>query len=104
MRQRYSPPDGWVGEHFPAGGAGCVVASPVLGGLLSPCLLPAVRAQYHPAGRGWLSRHRRNLATQQGNRSMLQHFFKRKPLSMVHEEMKGENRLRRVLGPWSLTS
>ena len=23
---------------------------------------------------------------------------------MVHEEMKGENRLRRVLGPWSLTS
>jgi APA family basic amino acid/polyamine antiporter len=35
---------------------------------------------------------------------MLQHLFKRKPLSMVHEEMKGENRLRRVLGPWSLTS
>jgi APA family basic amino acid/polyamine antiporter len=35
---------------------------------------------------------------------MLQHFFKRKPLSLVHEEMKGENRLRRVLGPWSLTS
>jgi len=35
---------------------------------------------------------------------MLQHFFKRKPLSLIHEEMKGENRLRRVLGPWSLTS
>ncbi len=35
---------------------------------------------------------------------MFQHLFKRKPLSLVHEEMKGENRLRRVLGPWSLTS
>jgi APA family basic amino acid/polyamine antiporter len=35
---------------------------------------------------------------------MLHHLFKRKPLSLVHEEMKGENRLRRVLGPWSLTS
>jgi APA family basic amino acid/polyamine antiporter len=32
------------------------------------------------------------------------HLFKRKPLSLIHEEMKGENRLRRVLGPWSLTS
>jgi basic amino acid/polyamine antiporter, APA family len=30
--------------------------------------------------------------------------FRRKTLSMLHEEMKGENRLRRVLGPWSLTS
>lgn len=35
---------------------------------------------------------------------MTHHLFKRKPLSLVHEEMKGENRLRRVLGPWSLTS
>jgi APA family basic amino acid/polyamine antiporter len=35
---------------------------------------------------------------------MIHHLFKRKPLSLVHEEMKGENRLRRVLGPWSLTS
>jgi basic amino acid/polyamine antiporter, APA family len=35
---------------------------------------------------------------------MAHHLFKRKPLSLVHEEMKGENRLRRVLGPWSLTS
>jgi APA family basic amino acid/polyamine antiporter len=35
---------------------------------------------------------------------MFHHLFKRKPLSLVHEEMKGENRLRRVLGPWSLTS
>jgi APA family basic amino acid/polyamine antiporter len=35
---------------------------------------------------------------------MMHHLFKRKPLSLVHEEMKGENRLRRVLGPWSLTS
>ena len=35
---------------------------------------------------------------------MVRHLFKRKPLSLVHEEMKGENRLRRVLGPWSLSS
>jgi APA family basic amino acid/polyamine antiporter len=35
---------------------------------------------------------------------MFHHLFKRKPLSLVHEEMKGDNRLRRVLGPWSLTS
>jgi APA family basic amino acid/polyamine antiporter len=35
---------------------------------------------------------------------MIHHLFKRKPLSLVHEEMKGDNRLRRVLGPWSLTS
>ncbi len=35
---------------------------------------------------------------------MVRHLFKRKPLSLIHEEMKGENRLRRVLGPWSLTS
>jgi APA family basic amino acid/polyamine antiporter len=34
----------------------------------------------------------------------MKHLFQRKPLSLVHEEMKGENRLRRVLGPWSLTS
>jgi basic amino acid/polyamine antiporter, APA family len=31
-------------------------------------------------------------------------FFRRKTLKMLHEEMNGENRLRRVLGPWSLTS
>src|SRR5512143_2269297 len=30
--------------------------------------------------------------------------FERKPLSLLLEEMKGENRLRRVLGPISLTS
>jgi APA family basic amino acid/polyamine antiporter len=30
--------------------------------------------------------------------------FKRKSLGLLHEEMKGDNRLRRVLGPWSLTS
>jgi APA family basic amino acid/polyamine antiporter len=35
---------------------------------------------------------------------MSSQLFKRKTLSMLHEEMKGENRLRRVLGPWSLTS
>ena len=35
---------------------------------------------------------------------MLRHAFKRKPLSLLHEEMKSDNRLRRVLGPWSLTS
>ncbi len=35
---------------------------------------------------------------------MFKHSFKRKPLSMLHEEMKNDNRLRRVLGPWSLTS
>ena len=29
--------------------------------------------------------------------------FAKKPLSMIHEEMKGENRLRRVLGPVQLT-
>ncbi len=34
----------------------------------------------------------------------MRHLFQRKPLSLVHEEMKGDNRLRRVLGPWSLTS
>src|SRR4030042_663691 len=32
------------------------------------------------------------------------HLVERKTLSMRHEEMKGANRLRRVLGPWSLTS
>lgn len=35
---------------------------------------------------------------------MFRHIFKRKPLKMLHDEMMGENRLRRVLGPWSLTS
>ena len=30
--------------------------------------------------------------------------FARKPLSLLLEEMKGESRLRRVLGPWQLTS
>ncbi len=35
---------------------------------------------------------------------MLQHLFKRKPLSLIHEEMKGENRLRRILGPITLSS
>ena len=35
---------------------------------------------------------------------MSHHLFKRKPLSLLHEEMKSDNRLRRVLGPWSLTS
>src|SRR5271170_2031676 len=30
--------------------------------------------------------------------------FATKPLSMLLEEMRGENRLRRVLGPWHLTS
>jgi len=35
---------------------------------------------------------------------MFDHLFKRKPLSLLHEEMKSDNRLRRVLGPWSLTS
>ena len=35
---------------------------------------------------------------------MFRHLFKRKPLSLLHEEMRGDNRLRRVLGPWSLTS
>jgi len=34
----------------------------------------------------------------------MSHLFKRKPLSLLHEEMKSDNRLRRVLGPWSLTS
>ena len=31
-------------------------------------------------------------------------FFARKPLSLLLEEMKGENRLRRILGPVTLTS
>jgi len=35
---------------------------------------------------------------------MFNHLFKRKPLSLLHEEMKSDNRLKRVLGPWSLTS
>ena len=34
---------------------------------------------------------------------MASQFFAKKPLSMIHEEMKGENRLRRVLGPIQLT-
>src|SRR5512140_3110733 len=32
------------------------------------------------------------------------HLFERKPLALLLEEMKGENRLRRVLGPVTLTS
>lgn len=35
---------------------------------------------------------------------MLKQMFTRKPLALLLEEMKGENRLRRVLGSWSLTS
>ena len=35
---------------------------------------------------------------------MFRHLFKKKPLSLLHEEMKSDNRLKRVLGPWSLTS
>jgi basic amino acid/polyamine antiporter, APA family len=35
---------------------------------------------------------------------MVHRLFKRKSLAMLHEEMKGDNRLRRILGPWSLTS
>lgn len=34
----------------------------------------------------------------------MRHFFARKTLGMLHREMQGENRLRRVLGPLSLTS
>src|SRR5512136_110783 len=35
---------------------------------------------------------------------MAHHLFDRKPLEMLLAEMKGENRLRRVLGPVTLTS
>src|SRR5512143_3311287 len=35
---------------------------------------------------------------------MANHLFAKKPLSMLLEEMRGENRLRRVLGPVALTS
>jgi basic amino acid/polyamine antiporter, APA family len=35
---------------------------------------------------------------------MAHRMFKRKSLGLLHEEMKGDNRLRRILGPWSLTS
>jgi basic amino acid/polyamine antiporter, APA family len=35
---------------------------------------------------------------------MVHRLLKRKSLSLLHEEMKGDNRLRRILGPWSLTS
>jgi hypothetical protein len=35
---------------------------------------------------------------------MFRHLFHRKPLHVLHEEMRSDNRLRRVLGPWSLTS
>src|SRR5512143_1580248 len=35
---------------------------------------------------------------------MANHLFAKKPLSMLLEEMRGANRLRRVLGPMSLTS
>ena len=31
-------------------------------------------------------------------------FFRTKPLKLLLEEMKGENRLRRILGPVTLTS
>src|ERR1041385_7450585 len=34
----------------------------------------------------------------------MEHIFKTKPLKMLLDEMKGENRLRRVLGPLHLTS
>ncbi len=34
----------------------------------------------------------------------MRRLFKRKSLSLLHEEMKGDNRLKRVLGAWSLTS
>src|SRR5256714_13962552 len=36
--------------------------------------------------------------------TMMKHLFETKPLAMLLEEMKGENRLRRVLGPLHLTS
>src|SRR5258705_4255909 len=35
---------------------------------------------------------------------MPSNYFKTKPLSLLLEEMKGENRLRRILGPIHLTS
>ncbi len=35
---------------------------------------------------------------------MYKHLFKRKPLHLLYEEMQSDNRLKRVLGPWSLTS
>ncbi len=35
---------------------------------------------------------------------MLKHLFAKKPLAMLLEELKGENRLRRVLGPVQLTA
>jgi basic amino acid/polyamine antiporter, APA family len=35
---------------------------------------------------------------------MANQLFARKPFWMLQEEMKGENRLRRVLGPWHLTA
>ncbi|HQH28750.1 MAG TPA: amino acid permease, partial [Oligoflexia bacterium] len=35
---------------------------------------------------------------------MLQRLMLKKPLKVLLEEMNGENRLRRVLGPWSLSS
>jgi len=35
---------------------------------------------------------------------MFENLLARKPLSLLHEEMKSDNRLRRVLGAWSLTS
>ncbi len=35
---------------------------------------------------------------------MASNLFAKKPIHMIHEEMKGENRLRRVLGPIQLTS
>src|SRR5262245_21380127 len=35
---------------------------------------------------------------------MTHSMFSRKPLALLLEEMKSENRLRRVLGPWQLTA
>ena len=35
---------------------------------------------------------------------MANNFFTRKPISLLMEEMKGENRLRRILGPVTLSS
>src|SRR5207247_5007542 len=58
---------------------------------------------------GNFSRHRRivhqpETASPRGKRMAWQDLFKTKSLEMLHEEMKGENRLRRVLGPVGLTS
>src|SRR5262245_12307176 len=39
-----------------------------------------------------------------GSEGMASNLFKRKPLALLLEEMRGENRLRRILGPVQLTS